>query len=105
MLDRSRTILLKDYMNQEPGTADNPIPVKFRKSIPGTYATGKGTTEAIRNFFNTHNMFSYTTHSVAFAIGVHSRQLSKRMNELVKQGFLTKEALPGIPALFKRAAV
>lgn len=64
---------------------------RVQQSAPGTFATGKGTTAKIVDFFvNSNRVASYPVDSIAFNIGVPSRQLSKRLAELVKKGTLTK---------------
>jgi predicted DNA-binding transcriptional regulator len=74
-------------MNQVQTPWPFPIATKARKSIPGTYATGKGTTARIRNFFSGLTL-SYGVDEIAADLGVPARQLNKRVNELVKKGFL-----------------
>lgn len=54
------------------------------------FGTGKGTTAKIKEFFSGRTYA--TTQEVAYAIGVPARQLSKRMSELVKAGFLERYA-------------
>ncbi len=60
-----------------------------QKTAPGTYATGKGTTAKVKDYFSDLNC-PYPVAEIASEIGVPSRQLSKRLAELVKTGFLTK---------------
>lgn len=54
------------------------------------FGTGKGTTAKITEFFSDLGL-GYTVEEVASAIDVPSRQLSKRMSELVKRGILSKD--------------
>ena len=61
---------------------------------PGAYATGKGTTAAIKAAFPDIGSFCTVT-EVAVRIGKPSRQLNKRFAELVKSGFLSKRGTFG----------
>lgn len=75
-------------MSTSPSVIASPTLDKApQRSIPGSYATGKGTTAKIKTFFG-DKISMYSSAEVAAAIGVESRQLSKRLAELVKSGFL-----------------
>lgn len=52
------------------------------------FGTGKGTTAAIRTFFEDRNE-TYSAAEIAESIEVPARQINKRLNELVKSGFLS----------------
>lgn len=55
------------------------------------YGTGTGTTARIREFF-TGKSESFTVSQIGGALGLPSRQLSKRLAELVKLGDIGKDA-------------
>lgn len=61
---------------------------------PGIYGTGKGTTAKIKGFFDARYA-DYSVKSIANVIGVDSRQLSKRLAELVKSGYLRRNVDSG----------
>lgn len=63
----------------------------FQKSPKGTFATGKGTTAMIRDYFDNMNC-SYSVSDFAADVGKdgQERQLNKRFSELVKTGYLVK---------------
>lgn len=61
----------------------------LRRNAPGTFATGKGTTAAIKVFFAERD-FPHSVAEVASEIGKPARQLNKRFSELVASGYLKK---------------
>lgn len=62
-----------------------------QKSIPGSFSTGKGTTQRIKDAFAERSFF--TSKELGDKLGMPSRQLSKRLAELVKAGYLTKSSI------------
>jgi predicted HTH transcriptional regulator len=62
-----------------------------QKSIPGSFATGKGTTQRIKDAYAERSFF--TSKELGDKLGVPSRQLSKRLAELVKSGYLKKAVI------------
>lgn len=74
-----------------PSVFDTPVK-RVQQSAPGTFATGKGTTAKIVAFYvDMHRKAGYTAEEISRSLEVPSRQLSKRLNELVKKGVLIKE--------------
>lgn len=54
-----------------------------------TFGTGEGTTARIKDFFG-YRLAGYTAASIGDHLGLPSRQLGKRLAELVKAGYLEK---------------
>lgn len=72
-----------------------------QRCSPGTFATGKGTTASIRYFFS-ERVCSYSAAEVAEALGVKPRQISKRLAELVKSGYLRHDGKEDGRLMFER---
>lgn len=79
-------------MNPQQTLPQNPTGIngvgRARKSIPGSYSTGKGTTAQIKAMFREYPFF--TAREIGHKLGVPARQVNKRLSELVKSGFLKK---------------
>jgi hypothetical protein len=55
---------------------------KAQRSIPGSFATGKGTTARIVTFLENARGIKFTAKQIADGLNLPARQLSKRLREL-----------------------
>ncbi len=72
-------------MNQDQLAPSTGHPVAINKG----FGTGKGTTAKIKAVFTDFNI-ELNSEEIAIRVEVPSRQISKRLAELVKSGFLHK---------------
>lgn len=63
--------------------------VRTTKAAPGSYATGKGTTQRILNFLQGRSV-GRTSEAIGKALKVPGRQLNKRLAEQVKKGIIRR---------------
>lgn len=90
-----------DTLPQNPTGINGVTTKRPQRNAPGTFATGTGTTALIRSFFGDKNL-DYTAKEVADAIDVATRQINKRLAELVKAGFLERNGKQSGKTLFQR---
>lgn len=69
----------------QTGLPQNPTGIngsKAQRSIPGTFATGKGTTAQIKEFLSARRGQHFSAKDIGTALNKPARQLSKRLREM-----------------------